>query len=74
MSRLEQGERIYDLDKDFSHNSAMSLSLDLETWYKVTAYPLLKDSLWMKFEPDWVKGRVDMLQTNGHEQTDGLTH
>lgn len=51
-----------DLDKDFSHNSAKTLTLDLETEFKLTASHLLKGTLWVKFEPDWAKGREDMLQ------------
>lgn len=34
-ARLDHGERIYDPDKDFSHNSAITLTFDLETWFKV---------------------------------------
>lgn len=38
----DQGERIYDPEKDFSDNSALILTLDLETWIKDTAHPLPK--------------------------------
>lgn len=34
------------------------------TSIKVTAHPLSKGSLWVKYEPDWTKGRGDMLQTS----------
>lgn len=51
-----------DLDKDFSHNSAKTLTLDLKTEFKLTASHLFKGTLWVKFEPDWAKGREDMLQ------------
>lgn len=39
-SDQDQGERIYmyDMDKDFSCNSAMTVILNLETWFKVTLY------------------------------------
>lgn len=39
-SDQDQGERIYmyDMDKDFSRNSAMTVILNLETWFKVTLY------------------------------------
>lgn len=40
-ARLNQGEKRYATDKDFTYNSDMTLSLDLETWFKVTAHPLL---------------------------------
>lgn len=36
---------MYYLDEDFAHNIALSLSLDLETWFKVTKHPLLKDAI-----------------------------
>lgn len=29
----------------------------------VNAYPLIKGTLWVKYEPDWRKGRGNMLQT-----------
>lgn len=66
LARLDQGERIYDLDKDFKDNSAMTLSLDLETLFKATAHLLLKGTLWVKYVPDWATGREDIRHTIGH--------
>lgn len=57
-ARLDHGKRIYDLDKDFSHNSALTLTLRPKNLIKVTAHPSPKGTLlWVKFGPDWVKGR-----------------
>lgn len=41
----------------------MTLTPDLQTSFKVNAYPLIKGTMWVKYEPDWCKGRADMLQT-----------
>lgn len=41
----------------------MTLTLDLESWFKVTEHTLNKGTLWVKFEPDWAKGGEDMPQT-----------
>lgn len=38
----------------------MTFTFDLETWIKVTARPLPKDSVYVKFKPDSAKGRVNM--------------
>lgn len=51
----------------------MTLTLDVETWFKVTAYPLSKGSLSVKYEPDYTKGREDMLQRRDLEWTEGRT-
>lgn len=51
-ARLDQGEIIYDLDKDFSHISSMTLTLDQESKLKVTEHLLSKDTLWVKYDPD----------------------
>lgn len=40
----------------------MSLTLDLETWSKVTAHHLPKGTLGVKYKPDLDKGRLIMLQ------------
>lgn len=42
----------------------MTLTLDLETWFKAIAHPLLKGNLQMKCGPDWAKGREDMIRTS----------
>lgn len=70
-ARLNQGEKRYATDKDFTYNSDMTLSLDLETWFKVTAHPLPKDTLQVKFKPGWASGREDMPQTSDLGMTDG---
>lgn len=31
-------------------------NLDLEAWFKGTAHPLLKGTLWVKYEPNLSKG------------------
>lgn len=53
----------------------MTLSFDLETWFKVTAHPLPRGTLWVKYpyEADWGKGRDDMLQTSDLGRKDGQT-
>lgn len=51
------GENIQGMDKDFTQKSAMTLiTFDLETWFKVTAHCLPKNTLGIKYEPDWAKG------------------
>lgn len=68
---LDQGERIYDLDKDFADNSAMTLTLNLETWFEVTAKTLPKDTLGkVKYEPDWAKGREYLTRTSDLRRSD----
>lgn len=34
----------------------MTVTLVLETWFKDTAHSLSKNTLCVKYEPDWVKG------------------
>lgn len=70
-ARLDQMVRRYALDKEFSYNSAMTLTLDLETRFKITVHPLHKGTLWVKYESDWAKGREDMLRTRDLGQTNG---
>lgn len=48
---LDQWERRYSPDKGFIYNFAMILTQDLEKWFMVTAHPVPKGTLWMKFEP-----------------------
>lgn len=55
----------------FSHYSTMTLTLDLESWFKVTEHTLNKGTLWVKFEPDWAKGGEDMPQTSDLGWKDG---
>ena len=49
----------------------MTLTLYLKTWFKVTAHPSTKGTLWMRYEPDWAKGREAMLQSSNLGWTDG---
>lgn len=44
--------------------------LNIETWFKVTAHPLLKGTLLVRYEPGWAKGSEDMLQTSNLRWTD----
>lgn len=37
----------------------MTLTFDVETWFKLIAQPLLKDTLYVKYKLDWTKGRED---------------
>lgn len=41
----------------------MILTLDLETLLKVTAHPLPKRTMWVKYELEWTIGRKYMIQT-----------
>lgn len=60
LARLDQGEGINDPDNYFSDNSVMTIIIDLETWFKVTAHPFSKGTLWVRYEPGKAKGREDM--------------
>lgn len=48
----------------------MTFTLDLETWFKITAHLLPKGILQVKYEPNQAKGREDMLRTNDLGQTE----
>ena len=39
------------------------IQYDLDTSFKVPAYLLIKDTMWVKYESDCSKGRKDMLPT-----------
>lgn len=41
--------------------SAMTFICDLETWLKIAAQPLPQSSVYVKYEPDRAKSRVNML-------------
>lgn len=56
--------------KDFIINFTMTLHH--ETWFKVTAYPLFKGTLHVKYKPDWTKGKEVMLRTSDLGRTDRL--
>lgn len=47
MRQMEQRERGYALDKDFSYNYAMTITFDLEIWFKVTTHSLLKSTFFL---------------------------
>lgn len=55
ITRLNQREKRHAPDMDFSFNSAITFTFDLETWYKVTANSLLKSSDYVKYKPNRVK-------------------
>lgn len=48
----------------------MTLTLDLQTLFKVTVHPLPKGTLWEKDEPDWARERENMLWTIDFGRTD----
>lgn len=60
-TRLDQSERRYAPEKDFSFNTVLTFTLDLEIWFKVTAQPLLKSSVYLKYEPKWALWRADTV-------------
>lgn len=65
---MDEGEKRYALDKNFSYNSAMTLTLDLETWLKVTVYPLPKGTMWVKYGPcNLCQGERNLGQTDNYK-------
>lgn len=52
----------------------MTFTLNLETWFKFTANPLPKGTLLVKYEPDYVKRRKNMLHTNDLRRTNRRTN
>lgn len=52
--------------KIFSDYSALTLTLDLDTWTKVSFYfiPQGTQALRVRLQPDWVKRKEDMLWTS----------
>lgn len=62
-ARLGQREKKYGLKLDFKE-ICIDFYFDLEKWFKVTAHPLPKGTLQVKYEPDWAVGREDMLWTS----------
>lgn len=44
-----KGEK-WALDKDFSSNSAKTFIFDHETWFKVTAHPILINCVYVKYD------------------------
>lgn len=69
--RTKGEEGMHAPDKDFSNNFAMTFCFDLETWFNVTAHPLLKGTLWVKYERDWAKGREEIFRIRHLGRTDG---
>lgn len=51
----------------------MTLTSELETWSKITAHPLPKGTLCVKYESDRTKGKEDMSRTGTLGRTDGMT-
>lgn len=41
--------------------SAMTFTFDLEIWFKVIAYPVHKNSVYVKYEPDLSTGKEYLL-------------
>lgn len=75
-ARLDQGERTYVTDKDFIYNSAIILTLDLEILFKVTAHPLTRGTLWVKYEARLGQGErryASDKQSRTDRQTKGRT-
>lgn len=48
-------ERKNALDKDFSYNSAITVTFNFQNWFKVTAHPLFKSSGYVKYELNGAK-------------------
>lgn len=59
MSQIGPRKEYMRSDKDISDNTAMTLTFDVETWFKLIAQPLPKDTLYVKYKLDWTKGRED---------------
>lgn len=51
----------------------MTFNFDPETWFKITLHLSSKETLRVKYESDWVKGRDDMLRTSDVRWTDRPT-
>ena len=51
-ARLEQRERWWTPEKDFSYKSALTFTVDFENWFKVTTHPLIKISVYVDYEPN----------------------
>lgn len=49
----------------------MTLTLDLQTPFKITEHPFLKSKHWVKYEQDSAKGKEDMRLTIVLRRTDG---
>lgn len=41
----------------------MTLTLDLQILFRITAYVLVKGILWVTYEPHWAQNEKDMLLT-----------
>lgn len=75
-ARLNQREKSYAPDKIFIYNSVITLSFNWQTWFKITALPLLNYIAQCVEVWAWLGrggGREDILWTSGLGQTtDGL--
>lgn len=49
--------------RDFPSQFFFALTLNPKNWLKVPTYPQLTDTIWVRCEPIWVKGRGNMLLT-----------
>lgn len=43
-------------------NVSVPFDLDLETLFNVTLHPLINDTLWVKYKPNWTKGIWYMIR------------
>lgn len=68
MRNTVPGGEKYASNENFSYYSAMTFAFDLETCFKVTAHPLPKGILQVKYE-----ARDDMLRTRNLGQTNEQT-
>ena len=60
MSQIGLSEKYICSEQRIFAWSNMTLTLNLQTSFKVTAHPLTIDNLWVKNEQYWTKGREDM--------------
>lgn len=57
MSQTGEGGSIYGSDKNFNM-SATTLTLHQEVWFKVSSHSSPKGTLWLEYEPHWVKRNI----------------
>lgn len=69
--RLDNGERRYASDKDFIYNSAMTLTVDLDTWFEVTAHLYPKALCLGSLNQIWPREKkIFSGQANSNRETD----
>lgn len=52
-----RGEYIW-FGQKFKHMSATTLTLHQEVWFKVSSHSSPKGTLWLEYEPHWVKRNI----------------